>query len=58
MVEDVGGLEVSFLRAGRWTKAWDAALEEILPEAVRVTVTLSGGSSYTALAPHHDEIIF
>ena len=41
---------MSFYGSGRWTKAWEASLESGLPEAVRVTVTLDEGESFTSLA--------
>lgn len=52
VMEEIEGFQVECFDGGKWVKSWDTApeLNRMLPELVRVTVTLKGGELFSTIA--------
>lgn len=52
VMEEIEGFLVECFDGGKWVKSWDTApeLNRMLPELVRVTVTLKGGEVFSTIA--------
>lgn len=50
VMDVVEGFLVECYDGGKWVKSWDTALNNRLPDIVRVTVTMKGGEVFTTIA--------
>ena len=50
VIDVVESFLVECYDGGKWVKSWDTALNNRLPDCVRVTVTLKGGQVYSTIA--------
>ncbi len=44
LIDEVEAFEISYFDGKGWSKAWDSALEGKLPQAVKLSLTLKGGT--------------
>jgi general secretion pathway protein J len=50
VIENIEAFQVECYDGSKWVKTWDTALRPLLPESVRVTVTLKGGDKFAVVA--------
>ncbi len=50
VMDVVEGFLVECYDGGKWVKSWDTALNNRLPDQVRVTLTMKGGEVFTTIA--------